>query len=529
VIRLKRKPQPHTPSLYDNVIGESYIPENHPLRKIRAAVDFSFVHDLVADLYHDSLGRPAYDPEVMVRLIFLQLQYKLSDRGVIERAQTDHAFRFFLGLDWNDEMPHPTSLTKFRERLGEERFAAVFHGFLRQAIERNLVSNKRLMIDSYSVRADIWTPGFRDLLDRIIAKALRSLEGTAVDVDYLRAEHAGLAADKSYRLGAAFRKLLLDEWLSLAELVAEALEELPSRSEAQELTLELLNGTLRRSANQGKRNIKKDDLLSDVDPDARWNRKKRGRQTEPGFGEQFAVDEENGIVTHVEVTPGNTDDSEMLQAMVSGHIENVGEKPDEVLTDSKYGSGHNRAFLEGAGIGDQIACPPPKGHKRGMFSTVDFEIEFDARGRPTVALCPAGELSEDPRRSKHKHAWVFHFSKAQCEDCPMRGRCSKQKRGRQMTVDQHFQITQRARERQKSAAGKSAQITRMDIERQFAYQQRQGGKRTRYRGLAKNRMLGWMWGMYLNVTRMARLFEESLSESPASNLYKPIQCGAGGT
>lgn len=525
---MNRKPQPRTPSLYDNVIGSSYIPDDHPLRRIRAAVDFSFVHDLVADLYHDSLGRPAYDPEIMVRLIFLQLQYKLSDRGVIERAQTDHAFRFFLGLDWNDELPHPTSLTKFRNRLGEERFAAVFHGFLRQAIERGLVSNKRLMIDSYSVRGDISTPGFRELLDRILGKALASLEGATVDLEYLRSEHEGLRADKSYRLGAAFRKLLLEEWLSLAELVAEALEELDPRTEAQQFTLELLNGALRRSDNIGKRNIKKDDLLSDVDPDARWNRKKRGRQTEPGFGEQFAVDEENGIVTHVEVTPGNTDDSEMLQAMVAGHIAQVG-KPDEALTDSKYASGANRAFLEGEGIGDQIACPPPKGHKRGMFSTTDFEIEFDAKGRPIVALCPAGELSENPRRSKHKHAWVFHFKKTQCDGCPLRGRCSKQKRGRQVTVDQHFQLTQRARARQKSAAGQAAQIVRMDIERQFAYQQRQGGKRTRYRGLAKNRMMGWMWGMYLNVTRMAKLFEESLSGPPVSNLYKPIQCWAGGT
>ncbi len=526
---MKRKPQPHTPSLYDDVIGSSYIPDDHPLRKIRAVVDFSFVHDLVADLYHHSNGRPAYDPEVMTRLIFLQLQYKLSDRGVIERAQTDHAFRFFLGLDWNHELPHPTSLTKFRNRLGEERFAAVFHGFLRQAIERGLVSNKRLMIDSYSVRADISTPGFRELLDRVIAKSLVSLKGTAVDLEYLRAEHEGLRGDKSYRLGAAFRKLLLDEWLSLAELVAEALEELAPRSEAQQFTLELLNAALRRADNRGKRNIKKDDLLSDVDPDARWNRKKRGKQSEPGFGEQFAVDEENGIVTDVGVTPGNTDDSEMLQAMVAGHIENVGGKPDEVLADSKYGSGDNRAFLEGAGIVDHIACPPPKGHKRGMFSTVDFEIEFDAKGRPMAALCPAGELAETPRRSKHKHAWVFHFRKEQCDGCPLRERCSKQKRGRQMTVDQHFQLTQRARARQKSAVGRSAQIVRMDIERQFAYQQRQGGKRTRYRGLAKNRMLGWMWGMYLNVTRMTKLAEENLSELLAPNLGKPIQCGSGGT
>lgn len=520
VIRLKHTPQPRTASLYDDVIGQSYVPADHPLRRIRAAVDFSFVHELVADLYHDSTGRPACDPEVLLRLIFLQLQYRLSDRGVIERAQTDHAFRFFLGLDWNHELPHPTTLTKFRERLGEERFKDIFTGFLRQAMERGLVSGQRLMIDSYSIRADISTPGFRKLADRVIARALASLEGTGVDVVYLRAEHEELRQDKSYQLGSEFRKLLLDEWLTLAELLAETLEAISPRTEAQQESLDMLSGIVQRSGNHGKRNVKRDDLLSDVDPDARWSRKKRGKQIEPGFEQQFAVDGENGIVTDVAVTPGNTDDSEMLQAMVEGHIANVGVKPDDVVTDSKYASGQNRALLAGQNITDYMACPAPKGSKQGKFSTADFLIEFNDQGEPTVALCPGCELAEGPKWQEEKHAWVFHFRKAQCEGCPLRERCSKQARGRQLTVDRHYQLTERARERQESPEGKAAQVERMGMERQFAYQQRQGGKRTRYRGLSKNRILGWLWGIYLNVTRMSRLVEERLTQSLSPNLYR---------
>jgi transposase len=502
---MKHTPQPQTPSLYDDVIGSAYVPQDHPLRRIRAAVNFSFVHDLVADLYHDSNGRPAYDPEVLLRLIFLQLQYKLSDRGVIERAQTDHAFRFFLGLDWNHELPHPTSLTKFRERLGEERFKAVFHGFLRQALERELVSNKRLMIDSYSVQADIAVPGFRTLLDRVIAKALASLEGTAVDLEYLRGEHEGLRADKSYRLGPEFRKQLLAEWLGLGELVAEALEELGSRTAAQEESLDLLNGGLQRAAHHGKRNVKKDDLLSDVDADARWGKKKRGKQAQAGYSEQLAVDAANGIVTHVEVLPGNTDDSEALQEVVAGHEAGVGATPESVVTDSKYQSGENREYLAEAQIEDNIAVPAAKGSKQGKFTLADFALEFDAEGKPTVAVCPAGKLAEDPKWKKDNHNWVFQFTKAQCEGCPLRARCSKQARGRQLSVEQHYELTAQARARQATEAGQEAQIARLGIERQFSYQQRQGGRRTRYRGLGKNRMMGWAWGIYLNVTRMTKV------------------------
>lgn len=529
VIALQHKNLPRTPSLYDDVIGASYVPSDHPLRKIHAVVDFSFVHDLVADLYHEDNGRPAYDPEVLLRLIFLQLQYKLSDRGVIERAQTDHAFRFFLGLDWDDELPHPTSLTKFRGRLGEERFKAVFHGFLRQAMERKLVSNKRLLIDSFNVQADIAIPGFRPLLDRIITRALRSLDTGGTDVSVLRTEHEALREDKSYQLGAEFRKQLLQEWLALAELVAEELEELERPTAGQRESLELLNDALERSANHGKRNVRKDDLLSDVDPDARWGRKKRGRQAQAGYSEQLAVDDAHGIVTHVEVLPGNTDDSEALVGVVEGHLENVGSAPSEVVADSKYQSGENRAYLDGRQITDQIAAPTPKGGKQGKFSVTDFAVEFDAEGKPILAVCPAGHLSGNPAWRKATHAWVFQFTKAQCEGCPLRERCSKQKRGRQLSVDQHYPLTEKARARQASDEGQAAQIARLDIERQFAYQQRQGGRRTRYRGLWKNRMWGWAWGMYLNVTRMAKvLWQEAPPEARSASNTRGAGCGCAG-
>lgn len=509
---MQHQSQPRTPSLYDDVVGSSYVPQNHLLRRLRDHVDFSFVHDLLAPLYHEDNGRPAYNPEVMVRLIFLQLQYKLSDRGVVDRAQTDHAFRYFLGLDWSHELPHPTSLTKFRERLGEAGFKALFHGVLGQALERKLVSKRRLLIDSYNVQADIAVPGFRPLLDRILGRAITALEGAAglaEECEYLRSEYEGLREDKSYQLGAEFRKLLLAEWLSLSELTAQLLEEIAParRTTAQREILQLLNDALQRAANHGQRNIKKDNLLSDVDKDARWGRKKRGKQTQAGYSEQLAVDAESGLVTHVEVLAGNTDDSEALRTVVAGHVANVGEKPDEVVTDSKYSSGDNRAYLASEEITDYMAAPSPKGSKQGKFSTTDFAMEFDETGKPVTAVCPAGQLAEAPRWKKENHNWVFQFKKAQCEGCPLRERCSKQKRGRQLSVDQHYELTEQARTRQASDEGQAAQIARLGIERQFSLQQRQGGRRTRYRGLEKNRMLGWAWGLYLNVRRMATLLE----------------------
>ena len=60
------------------------IPENHILNLINSSVSFNFVYDLVKDSYCEHFGRPAKDPEMMVRILILQHLYNLSDERVIE-------------------------------------------------------------------------------------------------------------------------------------------------------------------------------------------------------------------------------------------------------------------------------------------------------------------------------------------------------------------------------------------------------------------------------------------------------------
>ncbi len=48
------------------MIYEDLIPADHPLRQLAAAVDFSFVSDLVSDCYCSDNGRPSWDPLVLV-------------------------------------------------------------------------------------------------------------------------------------------------------------------------------------------------------------------------------------------------------------------------------------------------------------------------------------------------------------------------------------------------------------------------------------------------------------------------------
>ena len=48
------------------------VPKDHLLRKIDAAVDFTYIYSLVEDLYCEDNGRPSCDPVVLFKLVLIQ-------------------------------------------------------------------------------------------------------------------------------------------------------------------------------------------------------------------------------------------------------------------------------------------------------------------------------------------------------------------------------------------------------------------------------------------------------------------------
>ena len=63
---------------YEIVLLDERVPQNHLLRKIDAAVDFSFIHDLCKDLYCPNNGRLAIEPELLFRMLFLGYLYGIK-------------------------------------------------------------------------------------------------------------------------------------------------------------------------------------------------------------------------------------------------------------------------------------------------------------------------------------------------------------------------------------------------------------------------------------------------------------------
>ena len=135
---------------------ESFVAEDHFLRRIDRVLDLSFIRELTAARYADGQGRPSIDPEVYFRMQLVAYFNGITkDRRLCEEVHYNLAYRWFCRLSLDDDVPDHSSLTRIRDRLGEEVFEAVFRRIVAQCQQKGLVKDPcRVMTDATLIAAD---------------------------------------------------------------------------------------------------------------------------------------------------------------------------------------------------------------------------------------------------------------------------------------------------------------------------------------------------------------------------------------
>ena len=86
---------------------EGLVPQDHLLRKIDCAVDFTHIYDFVEDFYCSDNGRPCVDSVVLFKMVLIQHLYGIpSLRRTVEEINMNIAYRWFLGYLLNEPVPH---------------------------------------------------------------------------------------------------------------------------------------------------------------------------------------------------------------------------------------------------------------------------------------------------------------------------------------------------------------------------------------------------------------------------------------
>ena len=135
---------------------DELVPSDHLLRKIDKKIDFSFIHELVKDLYCADNGRPALDPTLLFKMLFLGYLFGVrSERQLIREIQVNVAYRWFLGLGLTDKIPAASTFSQNRRRRFNESdvYQQIFDEVVLQAMRKKLVSGQTLYTDSTHLKA----------------------------------------------------------------------------------------------------------------------------------------------------------------------------------------------------------------------------------------------------------------------------------------------------------------------------------------------------------------------------------------
>ncbi len=136
---------------------EELVPENHLLRKIDQYIDFSFIPEKVRPFYSEDNGRPSLDPLVLFKMMFIGYFYGIrSERELERQIQTNVAYRWFLGLNLTDAVPHHSTISWNRRTRFKETniFQEVFDEIVLQAMNHRMVAGRVLFTDSTHLKAN---------------------------------------------------------------------------------------------------------------------------------------------------------------------------------------------------------------------------------------------------------------------------------------------------------------------------------------------------------------------------------------
>lgn len=132
------------------------VPQDHLLRKIDKSIDFNFIYDLVEDMYSSETGRPSIDPVVLFKIVFIQYLFGIrSMRQTIEEIKVNVAYRWFLGFDFFDEIPHHSTFGKNYVRRFQNTtvFKDIFTHILNQAYSHGFINDENVFVDSTHIKA----------------------------------------------------------------------------------------------------------------------------------------------------------------------------------------------------------------------------------------------------------------------------------------------------------------------------------------------------------------------------------------
>ena len=143
-------------TMFSYLSPEGRVPASHPLPPIRLLVDRILLRlNRRFEEMYATTGRPSIAPEKLLRALLLQILYSVrSERMLMEQLAYNLLFRWFVGLNMDEEVWVPTVFSKNRDRLlAGEVAEAFFDEVLAEAKDLDLLSAEHFTVDGTLIEA----------------------------------------------------------------------------------------------------------------------------------------------------------------------------------------------------------------------------------------------------------------------------------------------------------------------------------------------------------------------------------------
>jgi transposase len=477
--------QVFAPKLYYQLSLDQLIPQDHLLRQIATAVDFSFVYPL-AKSHYSHTGQPSVDPVVIFKTMLIGYLYGItSERRLMGEIQVNLAYRWFLGYDFDEVIPDHSVLTKARSRFGVGVFEKFFERSIQICAEAGLLDEGPVYVDSTHVGA---------------AASLESL------VERKETVRPPLPV-KDY-----IRRVYKDNPVPQGEGDAT------SSPPANDKTAPECESTVGRDREARKRSHSKtnQEYVSRTDPEATIVHNIRGG-LRLAYKAHVAVSGKRGlVVTAAIATTGIAGEEHLLNDVLRCHTRYTGMRVKEAVADTRYGMIANYVSLDQAGI---AAFIPPHERTNGVNGFWGKD-HFRYVPEQDIYLCPAGRTMKRFATWSGTKRFAYRCEPGTCQACYLNKRCTPYGNSRSVTrfVDQR--LVEEARGRIENPVGKALMRQRKTrIESIFALgKELHGLRRTRLMGRWKVQIQLWLTAIVINLKRAVKELTNRLDGAdPSSN------------
>jgi len=119
---------------------------DHELCQLAHAIDWERFDRALADCYSQDMGRPGKATRLMVGLHYLKHAFDESDESVVARWVENPYWQYFCGFEYMQHACpiHPTSMVKWRQRVGAERLEVMLTETIRLALATRQVTSQQL-------------------------------------------------------------------------------------------------------------------------------------------------------------------------------------------------------------------------------------------------------------------------------------------------------------------------------------------------------------------------------------------------